>query len=107
MNTGVLIAFPLVASLLMLLVKSEQVKRFAFIASLIELAFTVYALSKFKINAEPQMMVNLAWIPSLGIHFKVAMDGISILLVMLTNVLVTCEQSANHRSKIISTKIVS
>ncbi len=72
----------------MLLVKSEQVKKLAFAAALIELGLSVYALSKFKINAEPQMMVNLVWIQSLGIHFKVAMDGISILLVLLTTVLV-------------------
>ena len=88
MNTAVLIFIPFVAALLLLLVKSEHSKRFAFAASLIELVFSVYALSKFKINAEPQLMVNLVWIQSLGIHFKVAMDGISILLVMLTNVLI-------------------
>ena len=88
MNTALLILLPLIASLLMLLVKPEQVKRLALAAAFIELLLSVYALSKFKINAEPQMMVNLVWIQSLGIHFKVALDGISILLVMLTNVLV-------------------
>ena len=88
MNTAVLILFPLVAALLILFLKSEQVKKFALAFSLIELVLSIYALSKFKINAEPQMMVNLVWIQSLGIHFKVAMDGISILLVLLTTVLV-------------------
>jgi NADH-quinone oxidoreductase subunit M len=88
MNTAILILFPLVAALLILFLKSEQVKKFALAFSLIELVLSIYALSKFKINAEPQMMVNLVWIQSLGIHFKVAMDGISILLVLLTTVLV-------------------
>jgi len=88
MNTAILILFPLVAALLMLMVKPEHAKRLALSAAFIELALSIYALSKFKINAEPQMMVNLVWIQSLGIHFKVAMDGISILLVLLTTVLV-------------------
>ncbi|MBI4945282.1 MAG: NADH-quinone oxidoreductase subunit M [Bacteroidetes bacterium] len=88
MNTAILIGFPLVAALLILFLKSEQAKKFALAFSLIELILSIYALSEFKINAEPQMMVNLAWIQTLGIHFKVAMDGISILLVLLTTVLV-------------------
>jgi NADH-quinone oxidoreductase subunit M len=88
MNTAILIAFPLLASFLLLLVKKEQVKTFALGFSLIQFVFTIYALLKFQFNAEPQLMVNLPWIPSLGIRFKVAMDGISLLLVLLTNVLV-------------------
>jgi len=88
MNTAILIGFPLLASLLVLFIKSEQAKKIAFGFSLIQLALTIFALVKFKINAEPQMMVDLVWINSLGIHFKVAMDGISLLLVLLTNVLV-------------------
>ncbi|MEK6615332.1 MAG: NADH-quinone oxidoreductase subunit M [Bacteroidota bacterium] len=88
MNTGLLIGFPLLSSLLILFVKSEQAKKFALTFSLIQLALSVWALTEFKINAEPQMMVDLIWIKSLGIHFKVAMDGISILLVLLTTVLV-------------------
>ncbi|MFI5164128.1 MAG: NuoM family protein, partial [Bacteroidia bacterium] len=88
MNTAILIGFPLMASLLILFVKPEQAKKFAFALSIVELVLSFYALSKFKINAEPQMMVNLVWVQSLGIHFKVAMDGISILLVLLTTVLV-------------------
>lgn len=88
MNTGLLIGFPLLASLLILFIKSEQAKRIAFGFSLVQLALTAYALTKFKINAEPQLVVDLVWIKSLGIHFKVAMDGISLLLVLLTNVLV-------------------
>lgn len=88
MNTAVLIGFPLLASLLVLFFKSEQTKKIAFGFSMIQLALTAYALTKFKINADAQLMVDLVWIKSLGIHFKVAMDGISLLLVLLTNVLV-------------------
>lgn len=85
MNTAILIAFPLVASLLILFFKSGQAKKFALAFSLVQLTLTFYAATKFYISAEPQLMVDLVWIQSLGIHFKVAMDGISLLLVLLTN----------------------
>ncbi len=88
MNTAILIAFPLLASLLVWIFKSEQTKKIALGFSVVQLALTIYALAKFKINADAQLMVDLVWIKSLGIHFKVAMDGISLLLVLLTNVLV-------------------
>lgn len=88
MNTAILIAFPLIASLLILFVKSAQAKKLVLCFSLVQLALTFYAATKFHISAESQLMVNLVWIQSLGIHFKVALDGISLLLVLLTNVLV-------------------
>jgi NADH-quinone oxidoreductase subunit M len=88
MLTAILIAFPLIAALLLLLVKPEQVKTLALSASLIELVISVFALTQFQHNADAQFMLDIAWIQSLGIHFKVAMDGISILLVLLTTVLV-------------------
>ncbi|MBI3501853.1 MAG: NADH-quinone oxidoreductase subunit M [Bacteroidetes bacterium] len=88
MNTAALIGFPLLASLLVWIFNSEQVKKVALGFSVIQLALAVYAFTKFKINADAQLMVDLVWIKSLGIHFKVAMDGISLLLVLLTNVLV-------------------
>ena len=88
MLTAILIAFPLLAGLLVLITNNEQAKRVAFLASVAELGITVFAFTQFKHNAEAQFVFDLPWIQSLGIHFKVAMDGISLLLVLLTNVLV-------------------
>lgn len=88
MITAILIIFPLLTGLLVLLLNNAQAKRFAFIAAIIELGTTCFALSQFQRNADAQFMLDVVWIKSLGIHFKVAMDGISILLVLLTNILV-------------------
>lgn len=88
MLTAILIAFPLLAGLLVLVTNNEQAKKIAFLAALVELGITVFALTQYVHNADSQFMLDIAWIPSLGIHFKVAMDGISILLVLLTSVLV-------------------
>ncbi len=61
--------------------------RFAFLSSLIVFAYSLYLFITFPITAEYQYVLDCAWIPSLGIHFKVGIDGISILLVMLTTFL--------------------
>ncbi len=84
MITVFLLLFPLLASLLLLFTKPEQVKNLALAFTLIELGFAVAAAINFIPDASTQFLVNQAWIPSLGISFKVGMDGISLLLVLLT-----------------------
>jgi NADH-quinone oxidoreductase subunit M len=59
------------------------VKRIAFAAALIEFGISIFAATQFDPAAGQQFMINVPWIASLGISFKVAMDGINILLVLL------------------------
>lgn len=86
--TVFLISFPLAVSLLLFLIKPEQARVWALIASLVELAVSFVALSQFVSNDVVQFSVNVPWIKSLGLNFAVGMDGISLLLVLLTTVLV-------------------
>jgi NADH-quinone oxidoreductase subunit M len=88
MLTLLLIFFPLVASALLLLVKGEQVKKIALGAALIEFVISLVAVVQFRHTADVQFEVNHSWIQSLGINFHVGMDGISLLLVLLTTFLV-------------------
>ena len=88
MITIFLILFPLLAALLLVLIKGEQVVKIAMIAAIIEIAISIFALSQFHYNANVQFEANYAWIKSLGIHFHVGIDGISLLLVLLTTFLV-------------------
>ena len=88
MITIFLILFPLLAALLLVLIKGEQVVKIAMIAAIIEFAISIFALSQFHYNANVQFEANYAWIKSLGIHFHVGIDGISLLLVLLTTFLV-------------------
>lgn len=87
MLTAILIALPLVAGLYIITLGGEQSKRIALGASLAELAIAIFMLSQFQINAESQFVCNVPWIPSLGINFYVAVDGISMLMILLTTVL--------------------
>jgi NADH-quinone oxidoreductase subunit M len=88
MLTAVLIFWPLVAALLMLVLPSSQTKIWALAASLIELVISLIVVIAFDPVAEPQFEMNVPWIGSLGINFHVAIDGISLLLVLLTTVLI-------------------
>jgi len=83
-----LIFFPLVAAFMLMLVKGEQVKKIALAAGLIEFAISLVAVFQFQKNAGTQFEFNVAWIKSLGIHFHVGIDGISLLLLLLTTFLV-------------------
>ena len=88
MITLLLIFFPLVAGLLLLFVKGPQVKTLALGAAILEFAIAVFALTQFHQDATTQFEWNYAWVQSLGITFHVGIDGISMLLVLLTTFLV-------------------
>jgi len=88
MITLLLIFFPLVAALLLMLVKGEQVKKIALAAAVVEFAISLVAVFQFQKNASTQFEFNVAWIRSMGINFHVGIDGISMLLVLLTTFLV-------------------
>jgi len=86
--TVFLIFFPLLAAVAIFLAKPAQAKVWAFAASLIELGASLLTVVQFTKNESVQFAVNIPWIQSLGLNFSVGIDGISILLVLLTTVLV-------------------
>lgn len=67
--------------------KSPIAKTIALLWSLLSLAHTISLLSRFVPNSSTQFVVNYPWIEQLGIHFNAGIDGISMLMVLLTNVL--------------------
>jgi NADH-quinone oxidoreductase subunit M len=88
MLTVFLIFFPLVASALLLILKPQQAKMWALVASLVELVASIVVAYGFDKNGGIQYSVNVPWITAMGLNFSVAIDGISLLLVLLTTVLV-------------------
>jgi NADH-quinone oxidoreductase subunit M len=88
MLTLFLILFPVVAATLLLFIRSEGVKQAALIAALIELVAAGYAFFSFRPDATSQFGFDYAWIAPLGIRFSAGIDGISVLLVLLTGFLV-------------------
>src|SRR5688572_926989 len=88
MLTVFLIFFPLLVSLLLLILKPQHARIWALGASLIELVASIMVAISFDKTGGLQFDISQPWIASLGLSFSVAMDGISLLLVLLTTVLV-------------------
>ena len=79
------------ALLLMLFVPREDtrlIKGVATIFSLLTFVFSLYLLSHFDgSTAKMQLVEQVSWIPSLGVEYVMGVDGISILLILLTTVI--------------------
>ncbi len=88
MLTLALILFPAVAATVLLVVNGETARLLAFVAALIELALAVWGFATFRADASSQFGFDYAWIGSLGIRFSAGVDGISVLLVLLTGLVV-------------------
>ncbi|HLN79943.1 MAG TPA: proton-conducting transporter membrane subunit, partial [Thermoanaerobaculia bacterium] len=101
----VLVFLPSVAAALLLLFpesRARGAKTFALAASIIELALSLPLWSRFDLASGAFQFVEKAeWVPALGISYTVGIDGISLLLVLLTTVLtpVSLLYSITHVSK--------
>jgi len=85
------IFLPLVGALLLMLVPSHQhntiksVSLFVAFATM-ALSFWIYGLFD-PVASGMQFHIDREWVSSLGIHYKLGIDGISLLLVLLTTIL--------------------
>ncbi|SEM01675.1 NADH dehydrogenase subunit M [bacterium A37T11] len=88
-NLFILIFIPVVGALVLALTgKSASAKTLALLFPLLSLAYSLSFLFHFVPDASMQFEQQVPWISSLGIQFHVGIDGISLPLVLLTNVLV-------------------
>ncbi len=85
MLTSLLILIPLIGALLGLLVKGNNSKILALLVALANLAVTAAILCQFNPAGGVQFEQICTWIPSLGTNYHVGIDGISIVMVLLTN----------------------
>ena len=60
-----------------------MIRWFALLLSTGVFVLSLQLLQSFQANADMQMMVHKTWLPSLGISYKIGLDGISLFLVML------------------------
>src|SRR5262245_28823127 len=94
MGSGLLTAlvfFTLIGAILVLLVNDERASwNSAFIFSLVPLALSFYLFAAFDAHsAEYQFVEQYPWIPQFGISYHLGVDGISLLLVVLTTILIS------------------
>jgi NADH-quinone oxidoreductase subunit M len=84
MLTLSLILIPLFAGVVSLITKNNSAKQLALIGAVVELAVAIVVYSQFQPTAAHQFGFSYPWIKSAGIAFAGGIDGISLLLVMLT-----------------------
>jgi NADH-quinone oxidoreductase subunit M len=85
--TLLLLVIPLVCIPAVLLGAPQQAKRIALVGTLASLVVTGIMAATFVLNAEFQFVINEPWIKSLGINFTTGVDGIGLMMLLLTNVL--------------------
>lgn len=84
-----MLLLPLVGMLLIRMVSDKKsAARVALLLSFLPLAATIWHATMFDPNGGMQFVFDKWWVESMGISFKVGMDGLSLLMVLLTNVLV-------------------
>jgi NADH-quinone oxidoreductase subunit M len=89
MITGILILFPLlIAAILFCLKDLKWIKIVALAGSLIEFIFSLYSLYVFITRCHCNLLVNINWLESMGVSLRFGMDGISLLMVLMTTFLV-------------------
>jgi len=86
MLSVLLIAFPLLMTLMLFINKDGSSKRVVFVATVVEVIIAALALYFFNTGNSAQINFDVPWIPNLGIHFNIGIDGISMILVLLTTV---------------------
>jgi NADH-quinone oxidoreductase subunit M len=87
MTLSILIWLPLAASLLACLFPVHLVARASVIGSLITLGIAISFVVRFKTGvAHLQFITDQVWISSLGIHYKLGLDGLNVVLVLLATV---------------------
>jgi NADH-quinone oxidoreductase subunit M len=85
---SILIWLPLFVALVAALAPRRLVGATAVVGSLVTLGIAISFLVRFKLgHAGLQFVTDVNWIPALGIHYKLGLDGLNVALVVLTCVL--------------------
>lgn len=82
------IFIPFIAALVILLSGNTIVKALSGVFSVVSFVITIFLYLNFVPDASTQFLIDLPWIPQFGINFKAGVDGISLLMLLLTNLLI-------------------
>ena len=89
---NLVVFFPALAALFVALLPKDQhgwIKGSALIASFATLFLSLTLLGEFRTtdNATFQLLTEVQWIPQFGVQYKIGVDGISLMLLLLTTLL--------------------
>lgn len=85
-----LLWLPLIAGVLGLLVPARASRWVVIGGSVLTLAYAILALADYETGARGlQFVTDDVWIAQLGIHYKLGLDGLNLILIVLTTILFT------------------
>lgn len=87
---SLIVFFPILAAFIVLLMPEDEktlIRRLAFALSLVPLALTLIAWTRFEGGAGFQFEVQKAWFPAIGAGYHLGLDGISLSMFLLTTLL--------------------
>ncbi|MCC8409426.1 NADH-quinone oxidoreductase subunit M [Mucilaginibacter sp. UR6-1] len=88
MTVSILLFLPVIAAVITAFIKNGAAKHVALFFAVAELAIALLLLTRFVPDASVQFSVSYPWLPKFGIYFTAGIDGISMIMVLLTTVLV-------------------
>jgi NADH-quinone oxidoreductase subunit M len=80
----ILLILPLVGALIAFLVPVKQTGPTAAIMTLLQIGYLIPIVASFKSDGKIIGFVNEIWIPQLGVHYSLGMDGLNVFMVCLT-----------------------
>ncbi len=88
MTLSILIWLPLAISVIAAILPRDLTGRVAAVGSLVTVGVAISFVARFKLgHAGLQFVTDDVWISALGIHYKLGLDGLNVVLVLLTTVL--------------------
>lgn len=98
---NLIVIFPAIGAIVVALIRNDKVSsRLAKAVAVIEFILTVVVLIQFNTHTGGfQGVSSISWIPSLGISWKVGIDGISLFLVLLTSLLFPIALYSSHEKR--------
>jgi NADH-quinone oxidoreductase subunit M len=88
MLTLILLFLPVLSGACIWLFNSKSSKQLALLSSIVSFTISLYFVLNFTANTTSQFAINYTWIAASNINLSIGIDGISLVLVLLTGLLV-------------------
>ena len=81
------IVIPFLSALLVLFAPKKLAKKIALLSAIVTLIFTMVAFFLFDKQGGEQFSINISWIEIMGCRFHLGIDGISLIMLLISNLL--------------------
>jgi NADH-quinone oxidoreductase subunit M len=105
LSLTLLLLLPLAGALISMLVQERQVGSVAGIMMLLQIGYLLPILIKYQLGSGLAAYVDETWIPQLGVHYSLGLDGLNLFMVCLTVLAWTAATFAASRRELASPRL--